>query len=102
MPNLPRFVFDSYDDTEGPRTMDAIPNVNGITRFDYGYVLNQASEQAPTMWNTGLTQNVDLPVSTNHGGRYFVTYTEIIALWEHVLFKKTTTTTTHTHGNQKK
>ncbi|KAH3716928.1 uncharacterized protein LOC127855528 [Dreissena polymorpha] len=89
--NVKKFVFDSYDDTEGNRTMDAIPNVNGITRFEYGYVVNQASEQAPTVWNTGLTQNVDLPVSTNHG--------DTVTLWVrafdilgNMLEKKTTVT----------
>ncbi|KAH3741736.1 hypothetical protein DPMN_048461 [Dreissena polymorpha] len=51
--------------------MEAIPNVNGITRFQYGYVVNQASAHAPIMWNniSGLNQSTDILVSINNGGR---------------------------------
>ncbi|XP_052223457.1 uncharacterized protein LOC127839217 isoform X2 [Dreissena polymorpha] len=89
--NVKKFVFDSYDDTEGLRTMDAIPNVNGITRFQYGYVVNQSSAQAPTAWNniSSSTQNIDVAVSTSNG--------DTVTLWvrafdilDNMLEKKTT------------
>ncbi|XP_052799140.1 uncharacterized protein LOC128230732 [Mya arenaria] len=64
--NVAKFVFDSYDDTEGARTKERIPNVLGIVKFEYALQTHQSEEQF--IWNNAnLQQSISLNIFVDNG-----------------------------------
>ncbi|XP_062593097.1 uncharacterized protein LOC134254585 [Saccostrea cucullata] len=66
---IQKIVHDVLDDNDGERTLNAIPNVHGIVKFEYAYGNANQGNQTPTNWQIiiDLNQTVSFFVQRQNG-----------------------------------